>query len=102
MAMEQKTFQDKSLMDSLHKKFHLIKFNPEDENSFLFRGRRYSNIPTGFKQKTHQFNEFLCAGRIMTYPSIITLSIQTSPKLMASGFVSKSDLFNWLNQMNHR
>ena len=70
--MEEKTFQDKAVVQLMNEHFYFVSFNAETKEDQTFRGRVFSYKPTSLRTGTHEIVTAL--GKYNTYPAVIFLN----------------------------
>lgn len=92
IVMENGTFSNSKVIDSIKKNYYMVKFNPESKDSFEFFGRTYKYIEA---QKYHEFKYVF--DRIQAYPSVTFLNNKLELNETAIGFYKPKSFLKFIN-----
>lgn len=92
-AMEQTTFQNKTIIEQLNSDFYFINFNGEEERDITFRGHIFKFKPTGHHTGVHELAEQL--GSIngkLSFPTLCILNEDDEIIFQYGAFLKVKDL----------
>lgn len=92
--MQQKSLNDKAVVNLLDNKYWFISFNAESKQDVTYKGKVYSFVPAGPKYGTHQLAEELGRneeGKLF-YPSSVILETADNDSWQYTGFLSAKHL----------
>ena len=92
-AMEQTTFKEKSIIDSLNKKYYCIFFDAETKEAIFFNNHLFKYKATGNNIGSHELAEQLAIinGKI-GFPTICILNPKSEIIFQRSSFISIKEL----------
>lgn len=98
--MDQTTFKDTGVIESLNTHFYFISFNPESEEKIKFAGREFKFIPKGNKSGVHEIaTELATIDGKLNYPSQCILNKKYEIIFQYNQYLSADDLMKVLNEI---
>lgn len=88
-AMQNTTFKDKKITESLNKDFYFIKFNAESKQNILFNNFTFKYQPTGTNTGVHELAKAL--GTIngkLSYPTLVIINTENEIIFQYNGFIN--------------
>lgn len=92
-AMENTTFRNRKIAESINQNFYFINFNAEEKRDINFAGKTFHYKPTGTNTGIHELAETLTEGKT-TYPSLIILNPQNEIIFQYNGYLKFSELLD--------
>lgn len=96
-VMDKKTFTDPSVIKYLNENFHVVKFNAEQQEPVLFKGKKYEWEPIG-RNGINGLGMELLQGRL-SYPTIVYLNEKLEPITVSPGYKKPEELLAELNAL---
>jgi thioredoxin-related protein len=95
---DQSVFADSLMINSINQCFIASKINAESKDSIQFLGRSYRGASN---QRYHEIAEYLAKekGEKLSFPSLIFLNKELEFTYRKTGFMSKEELLNLLNEI---
>lgn len=97
-AMENSTFKNQKVIESINQNFYFIDLNAEEKRDITFAGKTFYYKPTGINAGIHELAETLAEGST-TYPSLIILNPQSEIIFQYNGYLKSSELLEILNKI---
>lgn len=92
-AMEQTTFNEKHIIQSLNRDFYYVPFNAESRTTVTLNGKNFNFKPTGNKEGLHEIATALAQHQDKpTFPSLFIINSDFEIIYEASGFIDAKDL----------
>ena len=85
-VMDKKTFTDAQVIDFMNKNFYAVKFNAEQKEALMFKGKEYKFLNAG-KRGIHSF-AYETLDRSASYPSFVILEKDLSKDGIIKGYKS--------------
>ena len=97
-VMDQKTFSDSEVIRHMNENFHAVKFNAEQTQPIIFKGKKYEFIPSGRRGVHGLAYELL--DRSASYPSFIVLDEKLDRQGIIKGYKAPQQFLEILNQLD--
>lgn len=95
-VMDQKTFSDEAVIEYLNENFIPVKFDAEQKEPIVFKGKTYEYTPAG-RRGVHLLAYALMNNRA-SYPSFVVLDEELNSLAVLKGFQEKDQLLNRLKR----
>lgn len=96
--MENTTFKNQKVVNSINQNFYFIRFNAEEKQDINFTGKTFHSKPTGTNTGIHELAETQTEGKT-TYPSLIILNPKNEIIFQYNGYLKSSELLDILNKI---
>lgn len=83
-VMDEKTFQDPTVIKYMNENFYAVKFNAEQQTSINFKGKEYGFMPGG-RKGIHSL-AYNLLDRQASYPSFVVLDANLNRKNIIKGY----------------
>ena len=101
VAMKQTTFNDKSIITILNKKYYTVFLDAETNEDIFFNNHLFKYKATGYNIGSHELAEQLASinGQI-AFPTICILNLKTEIIFQRSNFIAIKELKQFLKKIN--
>lgn len=96
-VMDKKTFTDPAVIKYLNENFYVVKFNAEQKEPAMFKGKKYEWTPMG-RNGVNQLGVELLQGRL-SYPTIVYLNSNLEPLAVRPGYKTPEQLLAELQML---
>ena len=99
--MEETTFKNVNIVNTLNDEFHFISFDGEHREDVLFRDNNYKYIPNGKTSGTHELAKALGAlNGELVYPSFVLLNSRYEINFQYNAFLNAEEMNAILSHAN--
>jgi thioredoxin-related protein len=95
--MDKKTFADPSVVEYLNENFNVVKFNAEQKEAVVYKGKTYNWEPMG-RNGINALGIELLQGRL-SYPSLVYLDKNLNPITVSPGYKKPEELIQELKSL---
>ncbi len=99
-TMQNTTFKNEIIINSLNDKFYFIDLNAEDKRNIIFNNHTFKYIPTGTNTGTHELAEQLGTfEKKFSYPTLCFLNTDKEIIFQYPQYINHSDLIKILQRL---